>query len=423
MSDLFEHILSAPGLFWISEYIFLDLIEDDKDFSNLELVGKTWLNYFVINELWKKRLHRKIAKNGSYQAIILQKHEKQFDDLADAHKYYRKFAFTFSTMAMKNAWHESRFNVNKISYCLIAAPRDLNEVDGSTLIFAQDNKVYVAQRTPFQWEKNKLGLHLKHDLIGHRREVTCLDIDKTSKIAIAGGKDRNLTLWDLSNGSLVNMKNDAHRRLITCVKLRNSNAFSSSRDRTVKVWNVPELQLLQVLHGYHGHSVWAIEIRNEFLVTASSDKSMNVWTNERSSIEQVWTLKHELKNNNIPLRNIIILKKSPTLAVAGDLGGDLKVWNLVTGLIEFEVPDPRRESPFPGAVVSLSQSLDFFAAGYVTNEVTLFDSSTYSSIITIGIDQYVDKNSFIRSIFLCDGQLYVCNVSAKVGILIFSIWE
>ena len=284
------------------------------------------------------------------------------------------------------------------------------------IVFAQDNKVTIAQRN------EESGLP-PLDLVGHRREVTCLDVDQISQLAIAGGRDRHLSLWDLGQGSLVTIEKSAHSRLITCVKLRNSRAFSSSRDRTVKVWNLPQLQLLQVLQGYHGHSVWAIDIRNEFLVTASSDKSMNVWTNDSNSVEQLWSLKHELNNHNAPLRNILILKKSPALAVTGDLVGDIKVWNLAIGVIEFEVPDPRRESTFPGAVVSLSQSRNFFAAGYSTNDVALFDSDNYSSILTIDVDRYVDKNSFIRSIFVCDGQLYVCNVSGKVGILIFSLWE
>ena len=277
----------------------------------------------------------------------------------------------------------------------------------------------IAQRSTIPLDEQTGINELPKDLVGHRREVTCLDVDQISKLAIAGGRDRHLSLWDLSQGSLVTIEKSAHSRLITCVKLRNSHAYSSSRDRSVKVWNVPQLQLLQVLQGYHGHSVWAIDVRNLFLVTASSDKSMNVWTNN----EQLWSLKFELNNNNAPLRNILILNKRPALAVTGDLVGDIKVWNLNTGVIEFEVPDPRREFTFPGAVVSLSQSSSFFAAGYSTNDVALFDSNNYNSILTIDICRYVDKNSFIRSIYLCDGQLYVCNVSGKVGILIFSLWE
>ena len=129
MSDLFEHILSAPGLFWIGENIFLDMIEDERTFANLELVSKIWANYFVLNELWKKRLQKRIAKPGSYQSIILQKHKRQFNSLEEAHKHYRERAFAFSSGAMRNSWRESKFKVTKISQWHIV--RDLNELDGS----------------------------------------------------------------------------------------------------------------------------------------------------------------------------------------------------------------------------------------------------------------------------------------------------
>ena len=73
----FDQIFLSPGLYWISEYIFLDLIEDNETFAKLELVCKTWHNYFILNELWRKRLELKIAKKNSYKAVILKKHKKK----------------------------------------------------------------------------------------------------------------------------------------------------------------------------------------------------------------------------------------------------------------------------------------------------------------------------------------------------------
>ena len=44
-----------------------------------------------------------------------------------------------------------------------------------------------------------------------------------------------------------------------------------------------------------------------------------------------WGFKHKMDNDEA-LRNVLILKKCPTLALSGDLIGDLKVWNLNAGL-------------------------------------------------------------------------------------------
>ena len=103
----------------------------------------------------------------------------------------------------------------------------------------------------------------------------------------------------------------------------------SPRDRSVKVWDLLSLQPIQVLLGHHGHSVWGIDVRNDFLITASADKSLNIWKND--SLTNLWSFKHKMDNEEAPLRNVIILKKCPTLALSGDMLGDLKMWNLNRG--------------------------------------------------------------------------------------------
>ena len=97
----------------------------------------------------------------------------------------------------------------------------------------------------------------------------------------------------------------------------------------MKVWDLFNLNLLQTLLGHHGHSVWDVDVRNNFLVTASADKFLNVWRND--SMTHYWGFRHKMDNDEA-LRNVLILKKCPTVALSGDLIGDLKVWNLNTGL-------------------------------------------------------------------------------------------
>ena len=110
--------------------------------------------------------------------------------------------------------------------------RDLLELDGNRIVFARDNKVQLTNRTPVQLasESNEYDLPILNELCGHRREVTCIDLDPSAHLAVAGGRDRNLSLWDLKMGTLIKLEKAAHSRLITSVKIRKS-VFSASRDR------------------------------------------------------------------------------------------------------------------------------------------------------------------------------------------------
>ena len=81
------------------------------------------------------------------------------------------------------------------------------------------------------------------------------------------------------------------------------------------------LSPIQNLAGPHNHSVWSIDICENYLISASADQTLGVWKKEESS---VWHFQHKLDNDEA-VRNVIILKKSPSLALSGDLIGDLKV--------------------------------------------------------------------------------------------------
>ena len=61
--QIFHKILQSPGLFWIGEKIFIDLL-DQKTFAQCDLVCSTWRWFFIEAELWKKWLMKNIASLG-----------------------------------------------------------------------------------------------------------------------------------------------------------------------------------------------------------------------------------------------------------------------------------------------------------------------------------------------------------------------
>jgi WD40 repeat protein len=188
----------------------------------------------------------------------------------------------FSPEWIQKSWSEKVFSVKNITGVPIV--RDLSVINGG-VVFAEGSGIKSAFCFPEKIQSsNFFQFQILHEMNGHRREVTCLAVDHAGQHAVAGGRDRHLTLWNLDKGSLVSRMNDAHSRLITCVKIYEKNIFSSSRDRSVKIWSFEkngEIELEQILAGNHQHSVWGIDVLNNILVTSSADKSIGVW-NRRS---------------------------------------------------------------------------------------------------------------------------------------------
>ena len=61
--QIFHKILQSPGLFWIGEKIFIDLL-DQKTFAQCDLVCSIWRWFFIEAELWKKWLMKNMASIG-----------------------------------------------------------------------------------------------------------------------------------------------------------------------------------------------------------------------------------------------------------------------------------------------------------------------------------------------------------------------
>ena len=97
--------------------------------------------------------------------------------------------------------------------------------------------------------------------------------------------------------------------------------------------------------------------------------------------------------------------------------------------MEYQVPDPSDQGMFrqSGGVVSLSQTEDLVATAFSDKSIALFSTSnclkSLEHLTSISIASHLDGHSFIRNIFICDGQVYICNVSGQYGIIVLNIWE
>ena len=140
----------------------------------------------------------------------------------------------------------------------------------------------------------------------------------------------------------------------------------------------------------------------------------------------------------------MILKQHPTLVVAGDLLGDLNVWNINTKNLQYSVPEPctsqgHKRSLFriAGAVVGMSQieSPGAVAVAFGNDRIDLFSTSdavdSLNLLRTIDLNNSAlnlsphrsDQHRYVRGILLTKNELYICGMSTNYGLLLFDFWD
>ena len=140
----------------------------------------------------------------------------------------------------------------------------------------------------------------------------------------------------------------------------------------------------------------------------------------------------------------MILNSHPSLVLAGDLLGDLNVWNIETKNLQYAVPEPctsdgNKRSLFriAGAVVGMSQveSSGTIAVAFGSDRVDLFSSqdalTELKLLRTIElnntslnlISQRSDIHRYVRGVLLTKTELYICGMRESYGLLLFDFWE
>ena len=140
----------------------------------------------------------------------------------------------------------------------------------------------------------------------------------------------------------------------------------------------------------------------------------------------------------------MILKHCPTLVLAGDLLGDLNVWNVKLKCLQYSVPEQctlqgKKRSLFriAGTVVGMSQveSNGTIAVAFGSDRVDLFSSKDAFNMLKLlrtidlnsseltSLPQRSGNHQYVRSIVLTKTELYICGMSENYGLLLLDFWE
>ena len=152
----------------------------------------------------------------------------------------------------------------------------------------------------------------------------------------------------------------------------------------------------------------------------------------------------QFENDGAGVRQLMILNNHPILVLAGDLLGDLNVWNIETKGIQYAVPEPctldgNKRSLFriAGAVVGMSQieCSGTIAVAFGSDRVDLFSSQDAMNCLkflrTIELNnnflnlpsQRSDIHRYVRGVLLTKSELYICGMRENYGLLLFDFWE
>jgi ribosomal RNA-processing protein 9 len=113
---------------------------------------------------------------------------------------------------------------------------------------------------------------------GHHAAVLAVALSGDGQLAASGASDSVIHLWDLRSSQLIHSFVQ-HRGAVTALQFRRESRdlYSGSVDRTVKIWNCERNVYVDTLFGHYDavHSLDALW--RERAVTCGADKSVRLW--------------------------------------------------------------------------------------------------------------------------------------------------
>lgn len=124
----------------------------------------------------------------------------------------------------------------------------------------------------------------------------------------------------------------------------------------------------------------------------------------------------------------MIFQSNPMFFVSGDSMGEVKVWNLETKEMQYEVPELESQGWFRhyGAVVCLSETPGILAVMYGNIRIGLYNSLNVAT--SLDLFRIIDitpiaPQGFVRSIAMTKFQLLLATVTGQNDIVVLDFWD
>jgi tetratricopeptide (TPR) repeat protein len=116
-------------------------------------------------------------------------------------------------------------------------------------------------------------------LSGHTRNVNSVVISSDGQIAVSGGDDKTVKIWDLQSGQeLRTLSGHTDVTWGIAISSDGQTLVSGSEDTTIKIWNLQNGQELRTLGGHTGTVIGvAISADGQIVMSGSYDGTIKVW--------------------------------------------------------------------------------------------------------------------------------------------------
>lgn len=161
---------------------------------------------------------------------------------------------------------------------------------------------------------------------GPPEEIWALSVTPDGKFAVSGGSGCSLGLWDLSSGEFAGAI-ERYESVVKALAMTPDGKFfaSGAWDKTVRIWDLAAGECVRVLEG-HSDPVRALDVTSDGrgLVSGSWDKTIRLWDMASGECRQV------CKGHTKPVLSLS-LTPDGCFAVSGSEDGTIRLWELSTG--------------------------------------------------------------------------------------------
>ncbi|HEY8749693.1 MAG TPA: protein kinase [Tepidisphaeraceae bacterium] len=128
-------------------------------------------------------------------------------------------------------------------------------------------------------------------LTGSTGAVRCVAVSKDGRLAISGGEDRVVRLWDVQSGTEIRsfVGHDGHV-LCLAISADGKTALSGSADKTIGLWDVQTGRKLKQLEGHAGPvSNVCFSPDGKSVLSASDDRTLKLWNLESGAVVRTFS--------------------------------------------------------------------------------------------------------------------------------------
>ena len=160
-------------------------------------------------------------------------------------------------------------------------------------------------------------------LRGHWSFVSSVSLSSDGRLAVSGGGDKTLRVWNLASGKCLFILR-GHTNTVESVALSpdGRRALSGSGDKTLRLWDLESGQCLQTLQGHTSEvSSVALSPDGRRALSGSWDDTLRLWALTSGQCLAI------LRGHTSMVRSVA-LTPDGSLAVSGGWDGTLRVWDL-----------------------------------------------------------------------------------------------